>query len=447
MNNAIVLLCRGHHSLKGYDSLIARNKAINEFIGNKYPLLIFNEGDITPEQQEYINSQTPELNIIYKDISNIFRKKYEGMCAFYAIQVWELCSEYDYIMRLDDDVIITACPENPFQMGNNVYLRSVYFAESHSETNATLPQAIEKLTGVSKEDFYNDKFVYTNGSVSSVKFWLSEPVYPILKEIAMSNAQLENRWGDLPILGSLLNIYAKDRVGCLTGLTYSHLSHNNVIVSDNWIDYIGGALKPVIYSQYGEEHYIRYILNQVGETNKHFVDIGANDGTYLSNTKLLSEQGWNGLLIEGKEFPLTKQHFVTKENILEILESYNTPIEFDLLSIDIDGNDYWVLQEILTKYKPRLIVSEYNAEHNPQESKAIEYNPDFVFKANDYYGYTLEAGKKLAAKCGYTIIFTNSCLNAYYLRNDLVPKGVEINPTNEQHAWWGNHSNEKWIEI
>lgn len=232
MKNAIVCLTRGYHNLRQYSNLIERNKAIKEFINkdNQYPLVIFHEGNIPEDHQDYITHFSEGQTIIFKDISEVWVGGYESMCRFQTIHIWEYCKEYDYIMRIDEDCIITQCITDPFSLvGDNVYLRSVYFAESHSETNATLPQRIEELTGVNRLEFYNDKFVYTNVGLGSVKFWLQPEMYRLIKEIGMCKEQLENRWGDLPVLGSLLNIYAKGKVGSLLGLKYRHYSHNNEI--------------------------------------------------------------------------------------------------------------------------------------------------------------------------------------------------------------------------
>jgi hypothetical protein len=127
------------------------------------------------------------------------------------------------------------------------------------------------------------------------------------------------------------------------------------------------------------------------------------------------------------------------------LERYKTPKEFDLLSIDIDGNDYWVLQKILTEYRPRLIISEYNSEHT--DSKTIKYDPNFEFRMTDYYGYTFKAGQKLAEKTGYKVIFQNSSLNMYYLRKDLFKYEYPLKVEGKYHRWWGTKGDGEWVEI
>jgi hypothetical protein len=206
------------------------------------------------------------------------------------------------------------------------------------------------------------------------------------------------------------------------------------------------------FSQYGEEGYLKFILKHIGTTNKFLVDLGANDGRYLSNTKIFRDEGWDSVLIEGKEFPGIHCHYITGDNVCELLEKYGTPNEFDLLSIDLDGQDYWILRKLLTKFKPRLIISEYNSEFT--DSRTIEYNLDFYFKATDYYGYTFDAGLKLAKEFGYRVIFQNANLNMYYLRQDLLEDPeMEINVPHPHHVWWGHGAglndtkSGKWVMI
>jgi hypothetical protein len=236
-NNAIVCLTRGYYNLAQYDSLIERNKAIRLHINkdNQYPLIIFHEGNISEEHQDYITHFAEGQRLIFKDISEVWAGGYEGMCRFQTYDIWNYCKDYDNIMRIDEDCIIQSCGDNPFDMKGNVYLRSIYFAESHSETNATLPLFIHNLTGENITSFYNDKFVYTNVGIGNVQFWLEPKMNLLIKSIAYSDLQLYNRWGDLPVLGSLLNIYAQDKVGHIEGLSYKHLSHDNYITS-NGID-------------------------------------------------------------------------------------------------------------------------------------------------------------------------------------------------------------------
>jgi hypothetical protein len=217
-----------------------------------------------------------------------------------------------------------------------------------------------------------------------------------------------------------------------------------------WIKDIGKQPQEIKYSQNGEEYRLEYIFNHIGTTNKLLVDVGAWNGEHLSNTKLFREKGWLSVLIDGNHHAGIYNSFVTKENILETLDKFSVPQEFDLLSIDIDGNDYWILREILSKYRPRVIVSEFNSEFPPSESKTIVYDPNFTFgwhsgKPDDYYGYTFGAGQKLAREFGYTIVYQQSDLNLFYLRNDLVTEEPDFEVKMYRH--WNVASNLEWIEV
>lgn len=261
MNNAIVCLTRGYATKEKYQTLIDRNCAIRKYINpdKHYPLVIFHEGNITTEHQEHIIYYSEGQEIRFVDIRAIWLGGYEAMCEFHILHIWHYCKEYDNIMRIDEDCIVSRCDIDPFKQiqqiikvnhGSTVYtdgnielsvprsvvfpvfLRSTNWAESHTETNATLPDKIEQLTGVSAKDFYNDQFPYTNVCVANVKYFLSEPMLPLLTEIATCEDQRKYRWGDLPVLGSLLNIYAKDRSPFMKGFSYLHGSHEALIDTD-----------------------------------------------------------------------------------------------------------------------------------------------------------------------------------------------------------------------
>jgi len=127
-----------------------------------------------------------------------------------------------------------------------------------------------------------------------------------------------------------------------------------------------------VYSQFGEDGYIKAIFDKIGTTNKWCLEVGAYDGIYFSNTRRLCEQGWNAVLIEsqkGRYEQLCKNapeaHCVNAEiepiglNSLDvILAETPAPLLFDLISIDIDGKDYQVW-EGLKKYAGRVVVVEH----------------------------------------------------------------------------------------
>lgn len=227
-NNAIVCLTRGYDNISKYSSLIARNVGIWATINKdkNYPLVIFHEGNIPQNHQDYIKDKSIGQTVIFKDISSVWTGGYEGMCRFMIYDLWEQCAEYDYVMRIDEDCVIQRAIYDPFdQIANSFkpYLTSVFWAESHTETNQTLPGFIAEITKEDPAVFYDHQFPYTNVSLAKVSFMRE---LSILKTIAESPLQRSNRWGDLPVLGAVLNIYAKGQIGTMAGLSYYHASHN-----------------------------------------------------------------------------------------------------------------------------------------------------------------------------------------------------------------------------
>ena len=200
------------------------------------------------------------------------------------------------------------------------------------------------------------------------------------------------------------------------------------------------------YSQTGEEGYVDFILSNLPEKGKHLVEIGAWDGHYLSNTRYFIEKGYSHLLIDGdnRGNAEVKEHFITQENVLELLQSYETPTEFDLLCVDIDGNDLYILDKILGRYKPTLVLAEFNPIWEAHESKTITYNAGHTWANDDYYGFSFLAGKKMAAKHGYTCIFENDSLNMYFVRTEMLDFIPEIS---YKTAYYHPRSGEKgWID-
>jgi hypothetical protein len=183
------------------------------------------------------------------------------------------------------------------------------------------------------------------------------------------------------------------------------------------------------YSQNQEDGIIHAIFSLIGTTNKYYVEFGGEDGMQC-NTRYLRQKGWNGLLMDGEhDDPSLNLHreFITAENVEDLFTKYYVPQSFDLLSIDIDGNDYWVWKAI-THFQPRVVIMEYNASLPPNESKTIPYNPTFVWDKTDYSGASLLALKKLGEEKGYTLVGTDRHgVNAFFVQTALL-KGKIIPP-------------------
>lgn len=165
------------------------------------------------------------------------------------------------------------------------------------------------------------------------------------------------------------------------------------------------------------------IFGMIGTTNRFGVEFGVEDGIECNMRALLKHHKWKGLLMDGSnESPerFLSKEFITAENIESLFQKYNVPEEFDLLSIDIDGNDYWVWKAI-EHFRPRVVIMEYNAHIPPSEAKTIPYNASFQWDKTQYYGVSLKALEKLGREKGYTLIATDPHgVNSFFVRDELI---------------------------
>ena len=186
-----------------------------------------------------------------------------------------------------------------------------------------------------------------------------------------------------------------------------------------------------VFSQNGEDGIIETIFECLGTTNRYFVEIGCEDGSEC-NTRLLSDRGWEGVRIDGNNHRPEKsihQSFVTLENIVDTLRRLNVPREFDFLSIDIDGNDFYVWNAIAREFKPRIVCIEFNASLPSDAALVIPYRSDFVWDGTDYFGSSLGALRHVAARYGYHLLYIESFgVNVFFVHNDEVqsPGGLGL---------------------
>jgi hypothetical protein len=200
-----------------------------------------------------------------------------------------------------------------------------------------------------------------------------------------------------------------------------------------------------VFSQRGEDGVIQYIGSKIAIPDKTFIEFGVENYTE-ANTRLLLFNNWRGLVMDGsklnirfikKDFIYWKyditavQSFITAANINPLISSYTNNSDIGLLSIDIDGNDYWVW-EAITTIQPRIIVCEYNSAFGNTNAVCIPYDPSFsktkAHYSNLYYGASLPALCYLAEKKGYDFIGTTSAgVNAFFVRKDVSAPFIKYN--------------------
>jgi len=235
-----------------------------------------------------------------------------------------------------------------------------------------------------------------------------------------------------------------------------------------------------MWSQNGEDGIIAEIFRRIGTTNRYFVEFGASSGDE-NNTAFLLRLGWKGLWMDGDAAAVNRaratfrseissgkltviEAFITAENIEDLFRQGQVPDELDLLSIDIDRNDYsmprqgakksgvppriprvpsrlagrcdYYVWEKIAHHSPRCVVIEYNAGFPPTMSWVVPYDPK-AWGWNTFgngNGASLKALEELGAKKGYNLVGCDLCgVNAFFVRNDLLKDRFAAPYTAENH--------------
>jgi hypothetical protein len=173
------------------------------------------------------------------------------------------------------------------------------------------------------------------------------------------------------------------------------------------------------YSNLDEEAIIRSHLDELLIENGCCVDIGASDGVTMSNSLSLYKNGWNGLAVECNpnkfsslaaiyiDFPNVNlaKCMVTPTNVLALLAAFNIPKEFEVLTLDIDGYDYFVLEQILFMYRPTLICTEINEKIPPPVKFTVKWRPEYAWNGRDhFYGQSISQLHMLCIRHKYALV-------------------------------------------
>jgi hypothetical protein len=204
-----------------------------------------------------------------------------------------------------------------------------------------------------------------------------------------------------------------------------------------------------VFSQNGEDGVITEIFHRIGETDRSFVEVGVGNGLE-NNTAYLLQRGWKGLWIDGSKEGLSYARgefkkvidagklrlllrMVSGNNIDSILREAGIPEEFDLLSLDIDRDTYF-LWKSLGRFRPRVVVVEYNASIPPQDEWCVDDDPDAEPVMSTCFGASLKSYEKLGTQLGYALVGCEcSGNNAFFVRSDLVSDAFSAPFTSENH--------------
>ena len=208
-----------------------------------------------------------------------------------------------------------------------------------------------------------------------------------------------------------------------------------------------------VFSQAGDDGLIQHLVRHVPISHRIFVEFGVEN--YLeSNTHfLLWKDHWAGLVMDGSQKhidfirrdPLycrralkAERAFITVANINQLLADHLPTQSIGLLSIDIDGNDYWIWKAI-QKVTPAIVITEYNHRFGASRAVTVPYAEDFVrgqaHPSRIYYGASLKGLWILAQEKGYDLVGCNSFgNNAFWVRRDLRPASLRALTTEEAYC-------------
>ena len=194
-----------------------------------------------------------------------------------------------------------------------------------------------------------------------------------------------------------------------------------------------------VFSQFDEDGIIEWLVANLPGIPASFVEFGVEDYSEANTRFLLRHRNWRGLIMDGSETLVerAKAHrlywqndltavaaFIDRDNINDLIRTNGFSGEIGILSIDLDGNDYWIWQAI-TVSDPWLVIVEYNAVFGDLRPLTIPYDP--WFKRDDhashlYWGAGIGALERLAEERGYVLLGSNSAgNNAFFLRKDFFP--------------------------
>lgn len=204
-----------------------------------------------------------------------------------------------------------------------------------------------------------------------------------------------------------------------------------------------------VYSQFGEDGIIQWLIHNVDIDDRTFIEFGVEDYMEANTRFLLMNNNWSGLVMDGSKEHMDSLRkweyfwkydlqavcaFITKENINQLITDAGFRGDVGILSIDLDGNDWWILNAI-NCVSPRILICEYNNIFGAKKKVTVPYDAAFVrtkkHYSNLYWGCSIAAYCRWAEENGYYYMGSNSAgNNAFFVRKDcisfeMVPKKAQ----------------------
>jgi len=230
------------------------------------------------------------------------------------------------------------------------------------------------------------------------------------------------------------------------------------------------------HSQFEEDGILLYIFALIGTTNKTCIEVCAGNGIECNTANLILNHGWWGYLFDGDAANVAKgvqfyrdsrdtflqppsftHAWITAENINDVISASGISGDVDLLSLDIDGMDYWVWKAI-DCIRPRVVVCETHNVIGPNDALTVPYDPSFRITTPDYCSASLAAMAKLADQKGYRLVGTHRYgFNAFFVQkgigDDLLPAVIPaeccVDPYSQHRhsSAWPKVKDMNWIRV
>lgn len=365
------------------------------------------------------------------------RESKDGECMFNRKKVvlfgtGKVCLAFMQMYDQKKIEILGLCDNNKWKHNTYINGYKIYAPSDIDELGAELivittsycDEVKEQLLslGCQKEKLLNFYPVYKRLQPMEDDMWLE-----LLNEEYVSNLLTQNEYSEIECLKELqrknLFMGAKNLIRSMPNYRIKNLEE----------------VEFQVYSQFGEDGIIQWLIQNVYLPEKTFIEFGVEDYAEANTRFLLMNNNWSGLVIDGSKenikrlmqwellwkYDLTAiDSFITKDNINQIITDAGFGGNIGILSVDIDGNDYWVLNAIEC-VKPRILICEYNNIFGKDHKVTIPYDSNFYrtnsHYSNLYWGASLGAFLDYADKKGYYYFGSNSAgNNAFFVRKDSV---------------------------
>jgi len=223
-------------------------------------------------------------------------------------------------------------------------------------------------------------------------------------------------------------------------------------------------------SQNGEDGILLYLFTLAGHGGRRAVEMCAGDAIENNSSNLVLHHDWDALMLDGDDNllargralyashpetfrlgPTIATEWITSANVNELLQRHGYANDIDLLSVDMDGIDYWVLSAITQT--PRVLVVEYNNRIPADRAISVPNEDAFVatggaFSGDGFFGASLAAFDKLLTGRGYRLVGANrQNTNAFFLRHDVLPEMPATTVQSCLASRWARHQSQQWPQL